>query len=63
MRRLVAFSIKLFFVLLLVVPAYAQLPDFQVDATSITFSNPNPVEGEEITIWVEVKNVGGATPR
>ncbi len=62
MRRLVAFSIKLFFVLLLVVPAYAQLPDFQVDATSITFSNPNPVEGEEITIWVEVKNVGEATP-
>lgn len=62
MRKLVAFSIKLFFVLLLVVPAYAQLPDFQVDATSITFSNPNPVEGEEITIWVEVKNVGEATP-
>ncbi len=62
MRRLVAFSIKLFFVLHVVVPAYAQLPDFQVDATSITFSNPNPVEGEEITIWVEVKNVGEATP-
>ncbi len=62
MRRLIAFSIKLFFVLLVVVPAYAQLPDFQVDATSITFSNPNPVEGEEITIWVEVKNVGEATP-
>lgn len=62
MRRLIAFSIKLFFVLLLVVPAYAQRPDFQVDATSITFSNPNPVEGEEITIWVEVKNVGEATP-
>ncbi len=62
MRRLVAFSIKLFFVLLFVVPAYAQLPDFQVDATSITFSNPNPVEGEEITIWIEVKNVGEATP-
>lgn len=62
MRRLIAFSIKLFFVLLLVVPAYAQLPDFQVDATSITFSNPNPVEGEEITIWIEVKNVGEATP-
>ncbi len=62
MRRLIAFSIKLFFVLLVVVPAYAQLPDFQVDTTSITFSNPNPVEGEEITIWVEVKNVGEATP-
>lgn len=62
MRRLIAFSIKFFFALLLGVPAYAQLPDFQVDATSITFSNPNPVEGEEITIWVEVKNVGEATP-
>lgn len=62
MRRLVAFTLRLFFVLFLVVPTYAQLPDFQVDATSITFSNPNPVEGEEITIWVEVKNVGEATP-
>ena len=41
---------------------HAQLPDFEVDANSITFSNPNPVEGEEITIWVEVKNVGSATP-
>ena len=62
MRRLVAFTLRVFFVLFLVVPTYAQLPDFQVDATSITFSNPNPVEGEEITIWVEVKNVGEATP-
>ncbi|MYB63877.1 hypothetical protein F4X73_04225, partial [Candidatus Poribacteria bacterium] len=62
MRRLVSFTLRLFFVLLFVVPTYAQLPDFQVDATSITFSNPNPVEGEEITIWVEVKNVGEATP-
>ena len=40
---------------------FAQLPDFQVDANSITFSNPTPVEGEEITISVEVKNVGEAT--
>ncbi len=62
MRRLVAFTLRVFFALLLVVPTYAQLPDFQVDATSITFSNPNPVEGEEITIWIEVKNVGEATP-
>ena len=62
MRRLVSFTLRLFFVLLFVVPTYAQLPDFQVDATSITFSNPNPVEGEEITIWVDVKNVGEATP-
>ena len=29
---------------------------------SITFSNPNPIEGEEITIWVEVKNIGEGTP-
>ncbi len=42
--------------------AIAQLPDFHVDADSITFSNPAPVEGEEIIIWVRVKNVGDATP-
>ena len=62
MRKLVALKIRLLFVLLLVVPTYAQLPDFHVDTKSITFSNPNPVEGEEIIIWVEVKNVGEATP-
>ena len=26
------------------------------------FSNPHPVEGEEITIWVEVQNIGEGTP-
>lgn len=41
---------------------FAQLPDFYVGADSITFSNPNPVEGEEITIWVEIKNIGEGTP-
>ena len=40
---------------------FAQLPDFRVDADSISFSNPTPVEGEEITISVEVKNVGDGT--
>ncbi len=41
---------------------FAQLPDFYVDADSITFSNSNPVEGEEITISVEIKNIGNGTP-
>lgn len=40
---------------------FAQLPDFQVDTQSITFSNDTPVEGEEITIFVEVKNIGDST--
>ena len=40
---------------------FAQLPDFRVDADSISFSNPTPVEGEEITIAVEVKNIGDGT--
>ena len=39
--------------------AHAQhTPDFEVDSTSITFSNPSPLEGEEITIYVTVKNIG-----
>ena len=38
------------------------LPDFEVDSTSITFSNPSPLEGEEITIYVTVKNVGQVAP-
>ena len=40
----------------------AALPEFAVDSTSITFSNSQPVEGEEITIRVRVDNVGGAAP-
>lgn len=56
------FAIGMFVVVSLLGNAYAQLPDFQIDAKSITFSNSTPVEGEEITIWVEVKNVGAGTP-
>ena len=40
----------------------AALPDFAVDAASITLSNPSPLEGEEITIRVTVKNIGEAAP-
>ena len=39
-----------------------QTPDFEVDSTSIRFSNPAPLEGEEITIYVIVKNVGQVAP-
>ncbi len=42
--------------------ADAQFPDFYVGTDSITFSNTTPNEGEEITIWVEVKNIGDTTP-
>ena len=62
MKRFLAFAIGMFFVPAILGNADAQLPDFQIDSESIIFSNPNPVEGEEITIWVEVKNVGAATP-
>ena len=36
-------------------------PTSGVDTDSISFSNPTPVEGEEITISVEVKNIGDGT--
>ena len=62
MKRFLAFAIIIFFVAAILGNADAQLPDFQIDSESITFSNPNPVEGEEITIWIEVKNVGTETP-
>ncbi len=42
--------------------AHTQHPDFHVGPDSITFSNPNPIEGEEITIYVAVKNIGDVTP-
>jgi hypothetical protein len=51
----------MFVIASLTTSGFAQLPDFQVDADSISFSNPTPVEGEEITISVEVKNVGGGS--
>lgn len=54
-----------FTLLLIAVYVLAQpvaLPDFAVDARSITFSNPSPFEGEEITIHVTVKNIGEAAP-
>ena len=47
---------------LFVTRGFAELPDFYVGPDSISFSNPNPVEGEEILIWVEVKNIGEGTP-
>ena len=52
------FALVLFAVCALAQPA--GLPDFSVDAASITFSNPSPLEGEEITIRVTVKNIGEA---
>ena len=58
---LLILAIGMFVIASLTTSGFAQLPDFQVDADSISFSNPTPVEGEEITISVEVKNVGGGT--
>ena len=51
--------------LLVVCGTHAQqpdLPNFAVNSASITFSNSAPVEGEEITIYVRVDNVGQAAP-
>ena len=59
---LLKLTVAILFAGLCVTSGFAELPDFYVDADSITFSNPNPVEGEEITIWVEVKNIGEGTP-
>ncbi len=62
MRRLFGFTIGILIIATLLLNANAQLPDFMIDAESITFSNPNPVEGEEIMIWIEVKNIGSKAP-
>lgn len=62
MKKFFAFTVGIFAVTVFLGNGNAQLPDFQVDTESITFSNTAPVEGEEITIWVKVKNVGDATP-
>lgn len=62
MKRFLAFAIGMFLVVAILGNTDTQLPDFQINPESITFSNPNPVEGEELTIWVEVENVGTATP-
>ena len=59
---LLKLAVAIFVAGLLVTSGFAAQPDFYVGADSITFSNPNPVEGEEITIWVEVKNIGEGTP-
>ena len=59
---LLTFTIGIFVVGFCTTTGFAQLPDFRVDTNSITFSNPTPVEGEEVTISVAVKNVGDGTP-
>ena len=59
---LLKLTIGIFVAGLFVTSGFAQLPDFYVGPESITFSNPNPVEGEEIIIRVEVKNIGEGTP-
>ena len=58
---LLKFAIGMFMLIPFATSGFAQLPDFHVDAGSITFSNPTPVEGEEITIFIEVKNIGDTT--
>ena len=58
---LLTLAIGVFVTASLSTSGFAQLPDFRVDANSISFSNPTPVEGEEITISVEVKNIGDGT--
>lgn len=61
-NSLLKFAIGMFVLVSFTTSGFAQLPDFYVDANSITFSNPTPFEGEEITIWVEVRNLGDGTP-
>jgi hypothetical protein len=45
-----------------VYPQNKPLPDFAIDADSITFSNDSPMEGEEVVIKVMVKNIGDVAP-
>lgn len=49
---LLKIGICIFFVGLFAATGFTQLPDFHIDANSITFSNPTPIEGEEIKISV-----------
>ncbi|MBC8229696.1 hypothetical protein H8E77_09140 [bacterium] len=46
----------------IVYPQNKPLPDFAIDADSITFSNDSPMEGEEVIVKVMVKNIGDVTP-
>ena len=62
MRTVCIVTFVLYLTISVVGYAYAQLPDFQIDTKSITFSNHTPVEGESILIWVDVKNVGAVAP-
>ena len=38
------------------------LPDFQVTADSFSFSNNSPVDGQEISIFIDVINIGPGAP-
>ena len=58
---LLGLVIGVFGIASLTTSGFSELPDFRVDADSISFSNPTPIEGEEITIFVEVKNIGDET--
>ena len=62
LKRFFDFAIGILIFAIFFGSAYAQIPDFEIDAKSITFSNPNPVEGEEIIIWIDIKNSGIGTP-
>ena len=62
MRKVCILTFVLCLIISIAANTYAQLPDFQIDVKSITFSNPTPVEGEEILIWVDVKNIGSVAP-
>ena len=62
MRKLCTTPFVLCLLISVVGNTYAQLPDFQIDTKSITFSNPTPVEGEQILIWVDVRNIGAVAP-
>ncbi|MCG9128933.1 hypothetical protein JT359_15190 [Candidatus Poribacteria bacterium] len=62
MKKIIGMISVMLVVTVFIAPIAAQIPDFQVTGKSITFSNNNPIEGEEIIIWVEVRNVGTAIP-
>ena len=62
MRKVCIVTFLLYLAISFVGNTFAQLPDFKVDSKSITFSNSTPIEGEEILIWVDVKNVGDVSP-
>lgn len=62
MKKILIFLCVMAFLQISISAKCQLLPDFAIDNESITFSNDSPIEGELITIYVEVSNIGDIAP-